>query len=146
MPASLSPDGKYILINQETEAGNSDVILAYLNRTEDRVIRVISTSGGEARDVAHYRHIGNHIVAFAWSADGKYFLVPRNDDPPPSGWSLWRFRVSDGHGERLLYNCGRAEKTTVHPDGRRIAFASPGAGSQNAELWVMEDYLPSNNE
>ncbi|HSB13688.1 MAG TPA: WD40 repeat domain-containing protein, partial [Bryobacteraceae bacterium] len=130
---ALSPDGTQ---------------LAYINRAEDRVIRVIPTSGGEPRDAVRYRHIGNHLVQFTWSADGKYFLVPRIDNPPPpaSGWSLWRFRVSDGQGEKILSNCGRATKTTVHPDGQRIAFASPGAGPQNAELWVVEHYLPENGK
>lgn len=129
---ALSPDGTQ---------------LAYLNRAEDRVIRVIPTSGGEPRDVVRYRHIGNHLVEFTWSADGKFFLVPRiENSSEDSEWSLWRFRVSDGHGERLLSNCGRPTKTTVHPDGRRIAFASPGAKSQNAELWVVEHYLPENGK
>ena len=93
-----------------------------------------------------YRHVGNHIIQFTWSADGKYFLVPRIDEPPPpaSSWSLWRFRVSDGHGEKILANCGRATKITVHPEGRHIAFSS--FESSNAELWVIEDYLPANGQ
>ena len=31
---------------------------------------------------------------------------------------------------------------SVHPDGQRVAFSSEGANYGQAQVWVMENFLP----
>jgi hypothetical protein len=48
----------------------------------------------------------------------------------------WSFDVETGERRRLADN---APIGSIHPDGRRVAFAD---GETGYEVWVMENYLP----
>ncbi len=122
---SLSPDGKR---------------LAVLNRTDPRILRVIPTAGGEAREVARFGLVGDWNIPTAWTPDGKYILLSKPDgsDSVKGKWDLWRVRVEGGELQRL--DLGMRCEPSVRPDGRMIAFTSRGRASID-EVWVLDNLL-----
>jgi Tol biopolymer transport system component len=73
----------------------------------------------------------------AWSRDGKSVFYPVETE---GGHQLWRVSVAGGPAQKLDVQMETLRNLRVHPDGRRIAFDS---GSGGAEVWVMENFLPS---
>jgi len=96
---------------------------------------VLPLEGGEARELiaepGGYRVIDWHY-GLAWVPDGTGLLYGREDQ-------VWHVSATDGSRRKteLTIEGGHFR---LHPDGRRIAFAS---GSPDAwEVWVMENFLP----
>jgi Tol biopolymer transport system component len=129
---ALSPDGRWLsFIN----AGWGGV----------RVLRVIPASGGEAREVWSFGETkpGTPGGSLTWSPDGRsiLFSAPDPDDLP--SWVLWRVPAEGGTPEKMgLARHWGMYSLTVHPSGRRIAFAGRGGPSTSSEVWVMENFLP----
>jgi len=55
---------------------------------------------------------------------------------------LWRIPVQGGDIEKLNIEMWAFYNLTVHPDGTRLAFSSNGPSRKQAELWMMENFLP----
>lgn len=122
---SLSPDGRW---------------LAFLNRTDNRVLRITPANGGEPRELYRFVHRGNHFINHAWTADGKHILLSRWRSEQGSPWTLWRVPVAGGEPQEAGLEM-RCDTLSVHPDGQRIAF-SASSRPVSSEVWVMENFLP----
>ncbi len=134
---AVSPDGRW---------------LALLNREKDRMIKILSADGGEARDICRFQQPGRRWLSLIWSSDGNYVLYERdrfrqldesgNIDPM---WDLWRVPVEGGEPQRLLSMNGMGAMS-IHPAGSAIALSSGGPTAKPMELWVMENFLPKTTE
>jgi len=60
----------------------------------------------------------------------------------PDEWDMWRISIDDGQRQKLDMNMARFRHMSVHPDGHHIAFSSYGRAINFPEIWVMEDFLP----
>ncbi|HUF66883.1 MAG TPA: hypothetical protein VMM17_12985, partial [Gemmatimonadaceae bacterium] len=49
--------------------------------------------------------------------------------------SLWSISVRGGEPVRLLSDCCAENHVRIHPDGRRLAFAS---GRDRGEVWILK--------
>jgi Tol biopolymer transport system component len=122
--------------------------LAFVNRHPDkagaeRIVRVVPTAGGTARDIYRFSHPTNASVRVEFSADGKSLLLPRRKAPPGDlADSLFRLPISGGEPQDLGLTMVDLSHLSAHPDGERLLFSSRGAEKKNNEIWVMEDFLP----
>lgn len=74
-------------------------------------------------------------AGLAWTPDGTGILFVTGDGPGTVGTELWRVALNADGPEHLLTFEEGIEHIDVHPDGRRLAFAS---AEYEGELWVME--------
>jgi Tol biopolymer transport system component len=128
---AVSPDGKQL------------AYLKSIRRVEGQqnatVIDVMSTSGGDAREV--FRDplgfaSGSRYNTLAWTSDGRYILFVKNDGVLRS--------VSVDGGEVTdtgISSKFRIKMPSVRPDGRRIVFAT--VEGDNNEIWSLEHFLPT---
>lgn len=126
---ALSPDGQW---------------LALLMRVEDqvKVVTVMPSSGGEQREVHRFEQGGRWNLDIDWSPDGRYIYFPKGPDPDLK-WELWRVPSVGGTAQNLGLIMQEFQYLSVHPDGRRITFASrPSREALQDEIWVMENFLP----
>lgn len=122
---SVSPDGTQ---------------LAFLARddTSGRVVlRVIpTTDSGNARTVFRpdRGRIGPPVT---WMPDGSglVFKIESGEQA-----SLWSISVRGGEPVQQLSNCCAENQVRIHPDGRRLAFAS---GRDRGEIWILK--MPGNS-
>jgi Tol biopolymer transport system component len=122
----ISPDGKW---------------LVFLNRLGKRTIRIMPTSGGAPREIYSFEHMENRIITPAWSADGRYIYfskLPAVDAP----WEFYRVSADGGEAQKIDLTMAGFRHLSVHPDGQSIAFSSEGANYGQAEVWVIENFLP----
>jgi len=114
---------------------------ALYSRNGPGSLQVVSTAGGEPREV--YRLEDGGTQSLAWSADGQHLFfakIPREvATPGDQQRSLWRVPVTGGAAEETGLTMDRLREIRPHPDGRRIAFTS---GNRGADVWVMENFLP----
>jgi Tol biopolymer transport system component len=111
-----SPDGK---------------LIAYFSK--DGTINVIPAGGGEPRVVVKVEDANTHSD-LTWSPDGKKIAYT-------SKGSIWV--ISSDGGQPVEVKTGLDSKATQvawSPDGKKIAFNGEKWGE--AELWLMEDFLP----
>jgi Tol biopolymer transport system component len=120
---SLSPDGSR---------------LAFFNRNDHRVLRIIPAKGGEPRELLRFEQKGRHIVPMAWTPDGKYILFSKQFNRDEAKWDLWRMPVDGGEPEAMGLG-KRFSSLSIHPDGNQIAFHVQRLFN---EVWVMENFLP----
>ena len=127
--------------------------LVLLNRDMGtRSLRIIPSEGGEPQELCSFQIVGNFVITPTWSPDGKYiyFPQPAEDDENiektksgvPEAWDMWRISVKDGKLQKLNMKMAKFRHTSVHPDGRHIAFSSSGRANRFPEIWVMENFLP----
>jgi hypothetical protein len=50
--------------------------------------------------------------------------------------------VEGGNAQNLGIKMKRFESLSIHPDGRRISFASIPQEGEFPQIWVMENFLP----
>jgi len=124
----LSPDGKH---------------LAMLLRTEERlrILKVMDFPEGSPKEILRFPLNGSFIIALAWSPDSRFIYFSQNPDDDLN-WDLWRVPREGGEGQNLGFSMRRFESLCVHPDGRRIAFASNPPDGEFPQVWVMENFLP----
>ena len=121
-PWALSPDGGHIAF--ATEDGTLHRLL------------VMTSAGGEAREIYRYEAEASWVQSIAWSRDGKSLLYSVR-----GASQIWRIAVDGGAPEKIGLSAeGTPAHLSVHPDGRRIAFTGSRKG---AEVWVMQGFLPS---
>ncbi len=117
---SLSRDGRKLLLMRSGES-----------ETKYRSIAVISTDGGELREILSLPDISAQVLE--WEPGGRGVIFARADNS-----ELWRVPVEGSAPEKLGIRGEKMRGLRFHPDGRRIVF---NAGSTKAEVWVMENLL-----
>ena len=123
---AVSPDGKW---------------LAVINAEGKRTIKIMPASGGEPREVYRFEYESGTFITPAWSADGRYIYFPWPRNPQTHVADLYRVSRDGGEAERIDLGMYFIRFLTVHPDGQRIAFTSPGEKPSQAQVWVMENFL-----
>ena len=124
---SRSPDGKW---------------LAFLDKAKKRTLRIMPATGGEPREIHIFDKEDNRYITHTWTADGKYILMPKFRPPKADGkWDLWRIPVEDGEPQNFGFEMASIWQLSAHPDGQHIAFSTTTSGP--AEVWVMENFLPT---
>jgi len=124
---AVSPDGKW---------------LAVINAEGKRTIKIMPASGEEPREIYRFAFESGTVITPAWSADGRYVYFPWPRDPQKNIADLYRVSRDGGEAERIDLGMYFIRFLTVHPDGQRIAFTSPGEKPPQAQVWVMENFLP----
>jgi len=100
------------------------------------ILKVLPTTGGQPRDLTK----AEFICGIAWTPDGRHLLFGRRIGDTTI--QLWRVPSEGGKPQKTgLTFEGWGVDVRMHPDGRRIAFASKRAGKN--EVWVMENFLPA---
>ncbi len=123
----ISPDGKW---------------LVFLNRLGKRTIRIMPTSGGDPREICSFEQEGPRIITPAWSADGRFIYfskLPSIEAP----WDFYRVSVDGGEAQKIDLTMAGFRHLSVHPDGQRVAFSSEGPNYGIHQVWVMENFLPT---
>jgi len=133
---SRSPNGKWLsIINYKG------------SEQKKRNIKIISSSGGEIRDLYSFEEVANWSTYTAWSSDGKYILFakPIPEDNQENGGSksdLWRISVDGGEPQKLGVTMFHFFHLCMHPSGKYLVFSSLGPSQVEPELWMMENFLP----
>ncbi len=117
---ALSSDGKWI---------------AFDDREQGRVLKVMETKGGESREL--YRMTpGESFTSFDWRPETREIFFTKYLSGTPR--QLWRVNLERGEPQRIDLSMRRLRELRFHPDGERFAFS---AGYIEAEVWVMENLL-----
>jgi Tol biopolymer transport system component len=117
--------------------------LALLLRTEEnlRVLKVASFPGGTPKEIHRFAQGGRWPIGIDWSPDGQYIYF--SNDPDGDGkWELWRIPSEGDEAQKLGLEMNHFFSLSVHPDGRRITFASRPSEGELPQIWVMENFLP----
>ena len=125
----ISPDGKWLVL---------------LNRDDNKVLRVMPTSGGEPRTLYSFKQQLSHILSPTWIAGGKYilfYLIKTVAEPSPT-FELVRIPAEGGELQKLGLEMMEFRHFSAHPDGQHIVFHSRGSAIRWPEVWVMENFLP----
>ena len=72
--------------------------------------------------------------------DGQHLLARVYDDSESLGTHLVRVAVETGEVQDLGFSMEGAGPMSLSPDGRRLAYLD---GTAAQEVWVMENFLPS---
>lgn len=123
---AISPDGKW---------------LATINDPMTPSLLLIPTSGGIPRTVHRFDQM-NNIVNPEWTPDGKYILFGASKPGEAEATILYKVPAEGGKPQEIVFPQAFANRPTVHPDGRRIAFACEKEKSSDAEVWVIQNFLP----
>lgn len=124
---AMSPDGEW---------------LAVVNADGRRTIKIMPSSGGEPREIYRFPFESGTVIGPAWSPDGRFVYFPWPRDPQTNFADLYRVSRDGGRAERIDLGMLFIRCLTVHPDGQRIAFSSPGDKFPQGQVWVMENFLP----
>jgi len=131
MAVAVSPDGKQ---------------LAYLVQTDGPAsyLAVIPATGGTSREVLRSSPwVDGSRYTLAWTPDQRYLLFVRGSAGGNGPNVLWRVPVSGGPAEQMGLSMAAANigSPQIHPDGKRIFFASNTKGPN--EVWALENFLPA---
>jgi len=129
---SRSPDGRWLALINYRGLENNTITL-----------RLLSTDGKDTRQLYSFKDQTDYQRWPAWTADGKYVLFPKRSPEENGKIQLWRIPAQGGDIEKLNIEMWGFHRTTVHPDGTQLAFISNGPTLKQAELWVMENFLPN---
>jgi Tol biopolymer transport system component len=121
--AQLSPDRRYIAFSEDT--GEASGLL------------LMPASGGEPEVLVKFPPGRGAPNEMAWTPDGEHIIYRY-------GGEIWSVPRAGGEPRRLEWPIGEDLMAglmliRLSPDGRRVAF---DAESGEAELWVMENFLP----
>jgi len=125
---AVSPDGEWLAV------ANGDGV---------RTIKIMPSSGGEPREVYRSEFESGTWIIPAWSLDGRFIYFPWPRNPKENIADLYRVSRDGGEAERIDLGMLFVRFLSVHPDGKRIAFWSPGEKPGQAQVWVMENFLPA---
>jgi Tol biopolymer transport system component len=130
----ISPDGQWLVV---------------VNRDEKKVMGVISTSGGEIRIICSYEQPTIRPIYPTWIAGGRYILFTRVSsglDEAIETWEIVRVPSEGGEIQSLGLEMTDFRHFSAHPDGQHIVFHSRGSQMRWPEVWVMENFLPKNED
>ena len=79
----------------------------------------------------------------AWMPDGQHILFQKRSQGGDA-IELWRIATDTGEADNtgLSWSEGGFRHLRVNPDGRRITFSAKAQDERN-EVWVLENFLPS---
>ncbi len=120
---AVSPDGKWLA-------------MFTLNQ---RVLSVMPSDGGTPR-VVHRFDQGRYTNP-EWTRDGKYILVGGTTAGKAEG-ILYRVPVGGGEPQQIVLQGRFWDRPSLHPDGRQIAFTRTINYDSDADVWVMQNFLP----
>lgn len=131
MTVAVSPDAKQ---------------LAYLVQTDGPAsyLAVMPATGGTSREVLRSSPwVDGSRYTLAWTPDQRYLLFVRGSAGGNGPNVLWRVAVSGGAAEQmgLSMAADNIGSPQIHPDGKRIFFASNTRGPN--EVWALENFLPA---
>ena len=126
---ALSPDGK-------------NLALLSFNRS---ILSIMPSGGGNPRVIHNFDHSRNTHPE--WTRDGKYVLIPSY------GFGkgiLYRIAPKDGQIQEInLLTSPKSsvrqaiwDRISLHPDGQQIAFTTQFNTDSDADVWVMQNFLP----
>jgi len=124
----ISPSGEKLMFVQRDMDQDTDTI------------NIIHVKDGNFRAICTLDLHENTISDIDWSPDGRFIVF--------SSWlkggkyEIMRVPGEGGEPEKLGISMSRISYLSIHPDGRQIAFSSPGATQSTPEIWVMENFLP----
>lgn len=104
-------------------------------------LNVMSIRGDDMRllvQVGPPDAITNGWEILAWSPDARSIFFAK--DIHGGKHELWRVAVAGGEPQKMNLPLNGLWDVKAHPDGKRLAIAS---GPLQAEIWVMENFLPS---
>jgi Tol biopolymer transport system component len=125
---ALSPDGKHLA-------------MLSANRV---ILSVMPSDGGKLRVVHRFDQSRNTNPE--WTRDGRYLLIGGIGKG-----ILYRIAVEDGQIQEINLLTGSPESSarrviwdriSLHPDGRQIAFTTQFNTDSDADVWVMQNFLP----
>ncbi len=106
----------------------------------DNTIKLISVEGGQPKKLLKIEDGG--INGVAWSPGGKYILLSKIIKGGKTGkCELWRITSEGGEPEKFDLTGDGLIDLNIHPGGSRIAFT---LWHVDEEVWVMENFLPRN--
>lgn len=117
---SLSPDERHVAFAPFTDNGIQ--------------LMVVPAEGGTARELCPWTA---GAFGMAWTRDGRHLLGVTSLSGPQQ---LLSVPIDGGAPEPVGLTVRGIRSPSVHPDGRRIAFAGTQA---RAELWVIKNLLPA---
>jgi len=123
----LSPDGKSLAFNK----GWSPVLM------------VVSTDGGEARELWQMKGKGEQISTIDWMPNGKELIYVSTQLPYRKIDETWKIAVDGGEPRKLGLSMERILWLSVHPDGHQIVFSSI---QRIKDVWMMENFLPTEDK
>jgi len=117
--------------------------LAFINRGEKKVLRVVPVSGGKPSELLRFEESGGFGPWVEWTADGKYILFNRRQPmKDKQEYSLWRIPAEGGEPQELNLASYSIHGLDAHPDGQHLVFHSLGSTLKLPAVWVMENFLP----
>jgi Tol biopolymer transport system component len=116
----LSPDGRTLAFGYFPPGDSTRLVL-------------LPVDGGEARELPIREATGIN-----WMPDGEALLFRRFVEVGPL-YEVLYLDLAEGEPHPIGLTVSGNPGLDIHPDGRRIAYAS---GKGGAELWVMENFLP----
>ena len=133
---AVSHDRRQVVFTREMDGASGELV-------------VVPAAGGEPRSLLRFETEGPRWpLNPAWGPEGRhiyYVLRGTSEDDPARG--LWRVPIAGGEPEKMVWaaeeylnGSGTRSPVQFHPDGSRIALVRR---QQGAEVWVMEDFLPS---
>lgn len=125
---SCSPDGKWI---------------AFIGRDKIRSINIIPSEGGVTRSIYKIDQNDNTAVLFCWSADSKSIYLPMLNEPKKDLWDICRIPVDGSTAKKLGLGLTYIWQLSAHPDGKHLAYSNQGTSYKMPEVWMMENFLPS---
>ena len=127
---ALSPDGKRLaLMMRENEM--------------TRGLKVLPVAGGEPIALCRFEKDRQvKYIDITWSPDGCYIYFSKQKPKGNGIWELWRIPSEGGEAQNLKLAMHRFMQLNIHPDGKRITFASMTMHEKVGAVWVMENFLP----
>jgi Tol biopolymer transport system component len=128
---ALSRDGRHLAYLGSDVSGTA----------KTNQIAVISTQGGPSRALVEGEWpANNRSNIITWDPQGRFVYFVRQESGVAT---LWRVAAAGGTAERTTVSFkGNMVGPHIHPDGKRVAFT--GSERNPPELWLLENYLPTN--
>ena len=129
---ALSSDGQQVALTlQETE-------------TRSSVLKVLPVAGGEGRELVRANEpeliVGDSL---SWSSDSRYIVFGKGRSTSQERKAqLLATSSRGGEPQALGLAMDAVRGLSFDPTGHHIAFAA-GEGQAKAEVWVMENFLPT---
>jgi len=120
---ALSPDGRQVALATESK------------------LMIYSTADGQFRDLTKAKEVNT----IAWTRDGKFILYGQLRKGSKDTYDIWRVPSAGGDAQKLEVGMVNLMHLRIHPDGRRVVFTASERPAK-AEVWVMENFLPSDKE
>jgi len=124
---ALSPDGEWLAFNK----GWSPVLM------------IVSSSGGEPREIFRMKEKGEQIGTVSWIPDSQELIFASYRLPQRESYDLWRISASGENLQKLETYKDSILWMSAHPDGEQIVF---GSSHRIKDVWVMENFLPKTTD